>query len=95
MSNMAQSKRHMYSRVSGPDQYGLAWEGCWNRPGCLWTSLVWGLGREAGSQLRRSHTGLLRSLQSADPGRQDKLPPTPILQLDPNWDPPGLTSDSR
>lgn len=31
MSNMAQSKRHVYSRVSGPD---LGWprEGFWRRP---------------------------------------------------------------
>lgn len=32
MSNMAQSKRHVYSRVSGPD-LGWPWEGCWRRPG--------------------------------------------------------------
>lgn len=28
MSNMAQSRRHVYSQVSGPD-LGWPWEGCW------------------------------------------------------------------
>lgn len=31
-SNMAQSKRHVYSRVSGSD-LRWPWEGCWERPG--------------------------------------------------------------
>lgn len=74
---MAQSKRHMYNRVSGSSQYGMAPGGLLEQAGCLWTSLVWGLGRQAGSQLRCSHTGLLRSLQSADSGRLDRLPHPP------------------
>ena len=49
---MAQSKRHVYSRVSGPD-LGWPWEGCWRRPGCLWT-VLWGLGDKAGPG--RSHS---------------------------------------
>lgn len=52
MSNMAQSKRHVYSRVSGPD-LGWPWEGSWGRPGCLWT-VLWGLGDNAGA--RRGHS---------------------------------------
>lgn len=89
MSNMAQSKRHMYNRVSGPSQYGMALGGLLEQAWCLWTSLVWGLGRQAGSQLRYSHTGLLKSLQGPDSGRLDRLrhPPT---QLGPNWDPTRL-----
>lgn len=45
---MAQSKRHVYSRVSGPD-LGWPWEGFWGRPGCLWT-VLWGLGDNAGAR---------------------------------------------
>jgi hypothetical protein len=79
----------MSSRVSGPSQYGMALGGLLDQAGCLWTSLVWGLGRQAGSQLRYSHTGLLRSLQSADRGRLDKVPHPPT-QLGPNWGPTRL-----
>lgn len=49
MSTMAQSKRHVYSRVSGLF-LGWPWEGFWRRPESLWT-LLWGLGRQAGARL--------------------------------------------
>lgn len=71
MSNMAQSKRHMYSRVSGP-YLGWPWEGCWRRPGCLWT-LLWGLGRQAGARLGPLAAG-------TDGVRLDR-PPLPVLGL--------------
>lgn len=44
---MAQSKRHVYSRVSGAD-LAWPWEGCWKKAWVLWT-LLWGLGRPAGA----------------------------------------------
>lgn len=74
MSNMAQSKRHTYSRVSGLSQCGMVLGGLVEQARCLWTSLVWGLGREAGPQLRHSHTGLPRSLQGSDISRLDSSP---------------------
>lgn len=73
MGNMAQSRRHVYSRVSGPD-LGWPWEGCWGRPGCLWTLLLWGVGRWAGTQLGHSERVFAGNPQGPVVGELGQLP---------------------
>lgn len=70
---MAQSKRHVYSRVSGPD---LRWprEGCWERPGaCGHGCGGWGDRLELG-RATRSPDG--QAAPASPPGVGDRRGPT-------------------
>lgn len=99
---MAQSRRHVYSRVSGPD-LGWPWEGCWGRPGCLWTLLLWGVGRWAGTQLGHSERVFAGNPQGPVVGELGQLPlpdwaldgDQQGLTWDPTWLRPGLPEDGQ